>query len=125
MPCPRFEDSTILELLKMGQGHEQCCFVLEHARELAKKQILRLNFEENLRICGRRPFFLDRLRFAENLRIFFLENTFALSHWFLASNIPVFGLEIGLSNVCLCPWPRIFLCLGFEPFVLDSTFGRK
>ena len=38
--CPVLSLRTALfyDMLKTGQGHEQCCFVLEHARELAKKK---------------------------------------------------------------------------------------
>ena len=37
--CPVLGLRTVLfyDMLKMSQGHKQCCFVLEHARELAKK----------------------------------------------------------------------------------------
>ena len=42
--CPVLSLRTALfyDMLKTGQGHEQCCFVLEHARELAKKK----NFDD-------------------------------------------------------------------------------
>ena len=43
--------------------------------------------------------------------------------WFLASSIPVFGLEsVCPRKGCPWPWPRIFFCvLGLEACVLDST----
>ena len=58
---------------------------------------------------------------------FFFEKQLRLCPWYLASSIPVLGLE----SVCPrkgCPWPWIFFCvlsLGLEPCVLDSTSNVK
>ena len=85
--CPVLSSKTVLffDWLKMGQSHEQCCFVLEHAGELAEKNFWRPTFEKKLQICGRRP-------------LFFFENTYVMCPWSLASNIPVLGLKR------VCPW---------------------
>ena len=61
-------------------------------------------------------------------RPFFFWEHLQLCPWSLAlaSSIPVFELErVCPRKDCPRPWPRIFcvLDLGFEPCVLDSTFG--
>ena len=52
----RLRTALFFDLLKLGQGHEQLCFVLEHTTEHENKI-----FEE--------LFFGERLIFVENLRI--------------------------------------------------------
>ena len=98
--CPVLGSRRALffDWLKMGQGHEQCCFDLERARELAKKNFGRQNFVKNVqkisaKIC------------------FFFKNTSALCPWSLAlaSSVPVRYLKrVCLRKVCPSPWPRIF-----------------
>ena len=118
MPCPLLEDSTIFWLVENWPSHDEFCFVLKNARELAKKIFRAFFSQENpwifrkiYEILERRPFFFgERLNFPENFRTvgaetFFLEIIFVLSPWSLAlaSRIPVLGLE----RVCPregCPW---------------------
>ena len=93
--------ALLYDMLKMGQGHEQCCFVSEHARELAIKNFWRLNFVEKLRICGRRPFFLRSPAFRKN----FEQRPFIL---FLGEHFGIVSLVLGLEHSH--PWPQIFWC---------------
>ena len=90
------EQHFFFDLLKMGQDYKQCCFVLEHTRELAKNNFWRLIFVKNLQICGRRPFFL-----------FYLFNFF---FWKT------------LLRCVLDPWSRAFLPLAPRRFVLGFGF---
>ena len=59
MPCPWLEDSTIFDLVKMGQDHDQFCLILKNVRELAKKFFPeeRLKFAVNLQNFGTKTFF--------------------------------------------------------------------
>ena len=140
----RTSSRTQFEVL--GLGLEGQILGLENALSSARGQhyfltcwkyekVMSTNFVENLRICGRRPFFWDCLQFMENLRKFwakifflFLENTSALCSLSLASTILSLVsrgsalrwcvLGLGLSLVFFC-----VLGLGLKPCVLDSTSG--
>ena len=105
--------AVFFDSMKMGQGHDQFCFVSKNAKELAKKILKAFiffrrtpEFLENLRIfeaktyffCWRTPKFLER-------KPFFLEITSAFCPWSLRGS--VLGRAV----------------LGLEPYVLDSTSG--
>ena len=90
----------------MSQGHEQCCFVLKHARVLAKKKIkfLKTVFMDNTwilrKICeflNEDLFFGDHLFVAKNLRPFWAKTFFLFEEYFCV----VFS---GLGLEHSCPW---------------------
>ena len=117
--CPVLSLRTALfyDMLKTGQGHEQCCFVLEHARELAKKKkFWRLKFVEKLRICGRRPFF----EIACVSQKFWAKTVYFVS-WRTLPHC-VFGHRPRAFPSLASDF---FGVLGLEPCVLDSTFDVK
>ena len=66
--CPVLGLRTALfyDTLKMGQGHEQCCFVSEHARELAKKKFLTIEFCGKVAKLWAKTFFLRSPAFCKN-----------------------------------------------------------
>ena len=104
--------ALIFGLLEMCQVYEQCCFVLEHARQLAKKIFRRTNFAENLQICGflfwRSHAVCKKLAKSLSEDLFFFGEHFACP-WFLALASDFFYV----------------LGLGLEPLVLDSTSGLQ
>ena len=134
--CPVLGSRTALffDLLKMGQCHDQFCFVSKYARELVKKKFedifswRTLEFSGNFtNIWGEDLFFLRNF----GAKIFFL---FFGDHFRVVSL--VLGLGLGLEHSC--PWPREglsskglslalasdFFCIlgvGLEPCVLDFT----
>ena len=151
--CPVLGSRRALffDLMKMGLGHDQFCFVLKNHQRACEKIFENnfflknaWNFRKMYKILERRFFlFGERLNFPENYEVlerrpfFFLEITSALCPWSLASSIPVLG-----------PWPRTFLSLastgsffckavlslglgfffcvvGLESCVLDSTSAKS
>ena len=110
--CPVLSSRTALffYLLKMGQGHDQFCFVLSNARELAKSKFEDISFPR------------ERLNFPENFQIF---------------GAKTFFFRRSLLHCVLGPWPGAFLSLASKgsvlgravlgldlvPFFLDSTFA--
>ena len=115
--CPVLSSRTALffDLLEIGQGREQCSFVLEHPREHAKKIFFKdLLYLENARILWmrtskRKPlFFFEIACILRKISKFFGGRLF----WRTLSRC-----VLGFERVC----PRVFLCLSFglEPCVLD------
>ena len=102
--CPVFCLRTVLcfDLLKMGLGHEQYCFVLEHAKELAKKKIEDLSLWKTLGLCE---------KFAK-----FLSEDF----FFVGEHFRVVSLVLGLEHSC--PWPREGLSSEGVSLALTSDF---
>ena len=91
--------ALFFDLLKMGQGHDQFCFVLKNAGKLAKK-ILKTFFSMENACIFRKNF---------GAKAFFFEDHFCVVFLALTSSIPV----LGLKRVCPgegCHWPRIFWC---------------
>ena len=115
--CPVLGSRTALffELLKMGQGHDQFCFVLGNARELAKK-ILKAFLPREAWIFGPKTFF-----------------------FFFGDHFRVVSLVLSLGLECSYPWPREgvlgrtvldlgFFCvlgLGLDSCVLDPSSDLK
>ena len=122
MPVLGSRTALFFDLLKMGQGHDQFCFVLKNARELTKKFLKTFVFLENARIFQK----ICKFYMRKDLFLFFGD------HFFVRSLVLGLGLEHS------CPWPRegvfsqdLFLALavdfvsviglGLKPCVLDST----
>ena len=130
MSCPRLEDSTFFDLLKIGNGHE-LLFTLPWKTVEASRKIC----EDLFLVFWKTPDFLRKISFSSLAKTFFFfggrpclffENTCALCprSLALASKISALAsrefflekwvLGLGLGFFCvLCP----------ECYVLDSTFG--
>ena len=108
--CPRkcsvlgSRTALFLDLLKMGQVHEQCCFVLEHARKLPK------NFFQDL--------FLENAWILRKICEFLSENLFC----FFWEHCRVVSLGLGLNLEHSYPWPQEGLSLKSVSVALASDF---
>ena len=101
--CPVLGSRIALffDLLKMGEGHEQCHFILEpeHARGCAKQ-----NFED---------FFSgERLTIVEILRTSEQKTLFGGKHFRVVSSV------LGIKHSC--PWPRIVFVSLASSLVLST-----
>ena len=89
----------------MCQCHEQCCFVLEHARELAKKFFDARTLWKISEFVGKNLFFFVFLRLPE----------------VCGKLANILSVDLFLDNTsALCPWPRAILSLASR----ESVLGR-
>ena len=96
--CPVLSSRTALffDLLRMGQGFDQFCFVLKNAIELVKKFYQEVSFLE------------ESLKFTENLRN-------------LGAKTFFFGDHFRIVSLLVWPWSRAFLSLSSRRSVLGRA----
>ena len=92
----------------MGQGHDQSCFVMKNARQLAKKFLKTFSSLKNAWIFRKIYEFLERrLFFKDYFHVASLVLGLGFEHSCLwpREGLSLEGLSLTLPRIFLCPWP--------------------